>query len=82
VEACYPFMRADAAVELSAYAASAVSTALLMGQPLAQSSAYLPAPISVLLSPGRQIWGAAAAAFGIPFLATVTANVCDRFMHG
>ena len=78
IEAAYPFMARDRAVEAAVYAGAALSgaTCFAMG---VRSSAYLPLPAAVLLS-NRPLWCAACFAqqFLPPFLVQVAQNLRRR----
>lgn len=76
IEACYPHMERYRLVDLSGYAASALSAAILTGS--CRSSAYLPFPIAIWLADDRKtLLTASAIAFFIPFIGTVM----NYFLH-
>lgn len=74
IEACFPFLERDRALDLAVYVASAAAGAIvaLSG---ARSSAYLPLPLAIALgSPPEALTLAALVAFALPFLAGVLCN--------
>jgi hypothetical protein len=82
VEACYPYMEQSSLVNVAGYLASGLATAVLFLpvdnqiRMVPKSMAYLPLPIAVLLTgeQWRQFVFSCMIAFGIPFLATCTAE--------
>ena len=74
IEACYPSMEKSRLVNAFAYLAAGTSTEIIVRQRVL-SSAYVPLPISVLISNDR--WGMIAASsvsFGISFVGSLIAN--------
>lgn len=80
IEACYPSMEKSRVINVAAYLAAGISTEMIVCQRLL-SSAYMPLPLSILISNNR--WGMIAAsslAIGISFAGTLTANKFDSIM--
>jgi hypothetical protein len=82
VEVCYPYMDASYLIKAGAYISSAgscawIATAATSADRVAQSSAYFPWPISVLLASdlASEMTLASLIAFAIPFLCTVISNL-------
>lgn len=74
IEACYPSMEKSRLINVAAYLAAGISTEVIVRQRLL-SSAYIPLPLSILISSDR--WGmivASSFAFGISFVGTIMAN--------
>lgn len=74
IEACYPSMEKSRLINVAAYLAAGISTEVIVRQRLL-SSAYMPLPLSILISSDR--WGmivASSFAFGISFVGTIMAN--------
>ena len=83
VEACYPLVQHSVFLTGAAYAASTLSTAVLL-QEGGRSSAYMPAPLSLWLASHVEegegsAWRASLIAFGLPFSATLLRNGWHRF---
>ena len=83
IEACFPFMARNAAVNISAHAAAVVGGAIV-GASQCRSSAYLPLPLAIIAaetssSSSFGLVTAVAAAFLIPFLVT---SCCHRSPDG
>lgn len=77
IEACYPSMEKSRLINFAAYLAAGISTEIIVCRRLL-SSAYMPLPLSILISKDR--WGmsvASSIAFGISFVGTIMANMTD-----
>ena len=71
VEACYPYMAEHAGVRVAAWLGAALAGAIIVATD-ARSSAYLPLPLSAVVSPQPLWFGlACAAAFAVPFAGTL-----------
>ena len=74
IEACFPFLDRDPTLNFSAYLASAWSGAIAASAG-ARGSAYLPAPLAILLSNSPSALALASCiAFTVPFLTGVMSN--------
>ena len=74
IEACYPSMEKSRLINAAAYLAAGASTEVIVRRRVL-SSAYMPLPLTVLISNDR--WGMIAAssiAFSISFVGTIIAN--------
>ena len=81
IEACYPSMEKSRVINVAAYLAAGISTEVIVRQRLL-SSAYMPLPLSILMSNDR--WGMIAAlsiAFAISLVGTIIANKVDAITN-
>jgi hypothetical protein len=81
IEACYPSMEKSRLINVAAYLAAGISTEVIVSRRLL-SSAYMPLPLSILMSNDR--WGMIAAssiAFGISLVGTIIANKLDAITN-
>mmetsp|Transcript_11252 Transcript_11252/g.16122 ORF Transcript_11252/g.16122 Transcript_11252/m.16122 type:complete len:159 (+) Transcript_11252:136-612(+) len=77
IEACYPSMERSRLINIAAYLAAGASTEVIVRRRLL-SSAYMPLPISILISNDRRgMIAASSIAFGISFVGTIMANQLD-----
>lgn len=77
IEACYPSMEKSRLINAFAYLAAGASTEIIVRQRLL-SSAYMPLPLSILVSNDRRgMIVASSIAFGVSFVGTLTANMID-----
>jgi hypothetical protein len=77
IEACYPSMEKSKLINVAAYLAAGISTEIIVRERLL-SSAYMPLPLSILISNNRLgMFAASSIAFGISLVGTLVANTLD-----
>ncbi|CAE7453422.1 unnamed protein product, partial [Symbiodinium sp. CCMP2456] len=79
IEACFPFLARDFALDASVYIASGLAGAIIATGGGAQSTAYLAAPLAIAVGTERPALAkAAAVAFGLPLAAGLASNALRR----